>query len=102
MQLLFLLTVTTYPSLGGDIPCFYKPVTCGSPPSVENVAILNMSNKNNIHSALDTIDYSCNEGFKIEGNKTVSCIYSWEWSTPPKYSLNSICHQMSINVNKET
>ena len=78
------------PSLGGDIPCFYKPVTCGSPPSVENVAILNMSNKNNIHSALDTIDYSCNEGFKIEGNKKISCMYSGKWSAPPKCSLTSI------------
>ena len=27
------------PSLGGDIPCFYKPVTCRSPPSAENAAV---------------------------------------------------------------
>ena len=31
------------PSLGGDVPCFYKPVTCGTPPSVKNAAMLNIS-----------------------------------------------------------
>ena len=77
------------PSLGGDIPCFYKPVTCASPPSFKNTAVLNISNKNNIYSALHTVDYSCNEGFIIEGNKTITCMYSGEWSTPPKCSLLS-------------
>ena len=31
------------PSLGGDIPCFYTPVTCGSHPSVKNAAMVNTS-----------------------------------------------------------
>ena len=71
------------PSLGGDIPCFYKPVTCRSPPSVKNAAVQSISVNYNNYSVLDTIDYSCNEGFKIEGNKKISCMYSGEWSTPP-------------------
>ena len=30
------------PSLRGDIPCFYKPVTCKSPPSVQNAAMIRL------------------------------------------------------------
>ena len=28
------------PSVKGTIPCFYKPVTCASPPEVENATIV--------------------------------------------------------------
>ena len=75
------------PSLGGDIPCFYKPVTCGSPPSVQNAAMVNTSGDYNKYSALDTVDYSCNEGFQMEGNRKISCLISGQWSTPPKCTL---------------
>ena len=78
------------PSVAGEIPCFYKPVTCRSPPSVKNAAVQSISMNYNNYSFLDTIDYSCNEGFQIEGNKKISCLYSGEWSTPPKCSLTSI------------
>ena len=72
------------PFLKGDIPCFYKPVTCGSPPLVENAAMVNISVKYNNYSASDTVEYSCNEGFEMKGNGNISCLISGQWSTPPK------------------
>ena len=33
------------------------------------------------------MEYSCDEGFKLKGNKTVTCDYKGQWSTPPKCSL---------------
>ena len=84
------------PSLGGNIPCFYKPVTCGSPPSVQNAAVLNFSDKT--FSALDTVDYSCNEGFQMEGNTKISCLISGQWSTSPKCMLaqSSTVHPLFV------
>ena len=72
------------PPLGRDVPCVYKSITCKSPPLVKNAALFNNSNKNNTYSVLDTVDYSCNKGFEMEGNKKISCMYSREWSTPPQ------------------
>ena len=77
------------PSLGGDVPCFYKAITCKSPPLVKNAALYNNSNKSNTYSVLDTVDYSCNDGFEIKGSKNISCMFSGEWSTPPQCSLAS-------------
>ena len=77
------------PSLGGDTPCLFKAVTCGSPPSVQNAATMNISMNYKNYSVLDTMSYSCREGFQMEGNKKISCMYSWEWSTPPKCTLNT-------------
>ena len=86
------------PSLGGDIPCLYKHVTCKSPPSVENATMLNASMNYNNYSALDTVDYSCNEGFQMEGNRKISCLISGQWSTPPKCTLaqSSTVHPLFV------
>ena len=78
------------PALNEDIPCFYKPVTCKTPPTVKNATMSNVSVNYNDYSVLDAIDYSCNEGFEMVGNKKISCMYSGEWSTAPKCSLLSI------------
>ena len=77
------------PSLNGDIPCLYKPVTCKSPPVVKNAVVSNVSMNYNNYSVLDEVYYSCNEGYETEDNKKISCLYSGEWSTPPKCSLPS-------------
>ena len=75
------------PSLEEDIPCFYKPVTCKSPPTIKNATMFNVSMTYNNYSVLDTVDYSSSEGFQMVGNKKISCMYSGEWSIPPKCSL---------------
>ena len=78
-----------YLSLNGDIPCHYKPVTCKSPPAVKHSTMLNTTMNYNNYSVLDTVDYSCSEGFQMVGNKNISCMYSGEWSTLPKCSVPS-------------
>ena len=65
------------PSLGGDIPCLYKPVTCKSPPTVKNATMLNTSVNYENYSVLDEVYYSFNEGFEINGNTKISCMYRW-------------------------
>ena len=86
------------PSLGGDIPCYYKSVTCKSPPSVQNATMLNDSMNYNNYSALDTVDYSCNEGFQMEGKRKISCLISGQWSVPPKCTLteSSTTHPLFV------
>ena len=71
------------PSLHGSIPCFYKPVTCDSPPDVTNgVAIFN-STKKDVYQLHDVVQYACvNE---MRDNDSIICQYSGQWSqTPPK------------------
>ena len=72
------------PSLQGNAPCFYKPVTCNSPPDVSNgTKILNATQKD-VYQLYDVVQYACvNESFQMEGNNFVTCLYSGEWSTPP-------------------
>ena len=83
------------PSLGGDIPCFYKPVTCIAPPSIEN-GVSNMSHLQTIYSLHDTMEYTCNEGFQMKGQKMVQCEYSGNWSAPPVCSAVTISPLMIV------
>ena len=41
-------------------------------------------NQKDTYSVSDTVEYSCDEGFKLKGNKTVTCNYKGQWSTPPE------------------
>ena len=78
------------PSLNGDIPCFYKPVICESPPVVKNATIVSTNYKqNDTYSVFDRVEYSCDKDFKLIGNMTVTCNYKAQWSILPKCSLKS-------------
>ena len=82
------------PPSNGNIPCFYKPVTCDSPPDVTNgTRILNATRKNT-YELHDVVQCKCvDETFKMIGNRSITCLYSGEWSHPtPK------CKQRQINV----
>ena len=83
------------PSADGNIPCFFKPVTCGEPPNVPN-AFLRMTTEmpSNVllrnksgssYNAMSTVKYSCrDETFQVLGNETVICLYSGKWSELPR------------------
>ena len=60
--------------------------------------MFNASMSYNNYSALDTVDYSCNEGFQMEGNTKISCLISGQWSTPPKCTLtvSSTTHPLFV------
>ena len=72
------------PSHHGTIPCFYKKVTCDSPPDVTNgTKILNATQKD-VYQLHDVVHYVCiNETLKMVGDESVSCLYSGEWSSIP-------------------
>ena len=88
------------PPLHGSVPCFYKPVTCESPPGVTNgTNILNITQKD-IYQLHDVIQYTCaNEAFQLRGNSATMCQYSGEWSHPPPRCIgdsNSPLHPFNI------
>ena len=72
------------PSHYGSVPCFYKPVTCDSPPDVTNgTTILNSSQKDVYHLP-DVVKYTCvNDTFEMRGNGSIRCLYNGQWSDSP-------------------
>ena len=72
------------PSSNGNIPCLNRNVVCSSPhPIVQNgnVSIKWMAERTY------TAEFSCNAGFVLEGNSTIVCMYSGEWSSKPPVCL---------------
>ena len=89
------------PSLGGEISCFYEPVFCTAPPTVKNARVKTNSTEYLNHFLYDRAKYSCNKGYKIIGNNSISCTYSGRWSTPPHCSLKSTNASKSSNLSQE-
>ena len=87
------------PSLYGDLPCLYKPARCRIPPYIENATLVHCSRiscyatDNFLH---DTVEYSCDKEFKLEGNSIITCMYSGEWSTPPQCRPVTITNPLVI------
>ena len=76
------------PSRNGTIPCIYKPVACQPPPNVTNAV---SSTGNGIYQAPSTVNYSCeSDKFHLEGNSTITCKYSGEWSKLPQCVPNTV------------
>ncbi len=65
-------------------PCFTKNINCSVPPEIPNSALKYDIVEHTLHS---TATYSCDNNYKIEGNSSVSCQYSGNWSEPPKCVL---------------
>ena len=62
------------PSMDKNVSCFYEPIGCRRPPPAVKHArvVIDFTNRDN-YSLPVTVEYSCNEGFEMEGNKTVHC-----------------------------
>ena len=61
------------PSLAGSIPCFYKPVTCDSPPDVTNGAMILNTTQKDVYQLHDVIQYTCiKDTFEMIGNSSMS------------------------------
>ena len=73
------------PLANDSVPCQYKPVTCGTPPNVKNGAMQGFINATTDYPLHSEVDYLCKtESFRIEGNSTIKCMYSGQWSEPPR------------------
>ena len=84
------------PSVNDSVPCYYKPVTCDPPPNVTNAKITSGIVLNGTYLAMSQVEYEClNETFQMEGNSTVTCMYSGKWYKTPKClkrtNLNPLC-----------
>ena len=47
---------------------------------------------------MDTVEYSCNEEFQLEGHNIIYCLYNGEWSTAPKcsFSTTATTHPLAV------
>ncbi len=85
-----ILNCSYLPSLSDPYPCHYQAVECDSPPIVENAAV----NQSIQFSVFSTVEYFCvNDQYQMEGNNTVTCLYSGHWSKPP------VCKKVVIGFN---
>ena len=78
------------PTVGSDIKCFYKAVTCEAPPKIPNGRIEGgVHNKWNI-SLHSQLNIKCvNDTFVMKGNSTITCQYTGTWSKPPQCVLRT-------------
>ena len=79
------------PSFNEEFPCFYEPITCGRPPPrVKHARLLTDVRHVRDYFLPAMVEYSCDEGFKMKGNKTIGCTSDGHWSTPPQCSPKSV------------
>ena len=79
-----LLNCDYLPSHYGSVPCFYKPVTCDSPPDVTNGTMLLNITQKDMYQLHDVLQYAClNESFEMKGNSSITCLCSGKWSHSP-------------------
>ena len=98
------LNCSYLPSKDENITCIYERVFCRAPPKVKNAAVKTNSSKSfallkPVMRMYDVADYSCDEGYGIMGNKSISCTYSGQWTTPPTCSLKPIDISKSSNLS---
>ena len=90
------------PSMYKEIPCFYEPVVCRSPPPrVNNARILTHFTSIGGYFLPARAEFSCAEGFRMKGNKTIPCSNHGFWSTPPQCSPVSLTTTHGLVTNKE-
>ena len=61
---------------------------CNVPPSVKHAIVFINYTKKSKYVLPEKAEYTCKERFKLEGNKTITCMNNGEWSTPPQCSVN--------------
>ena len=78
------------PTVGSDIKCFYKAVTCGLPPKIPHGRIEDGVISNGTYPLHTELSFKCvNETFVIKGNSTITCMYTGTWSQPPQCALRT-------------
>ena len=91
------------PSVKEDFPCLYKPIVCRERPhTVTNAKIISDFTIVGNYFFPGIVEYSCKKGFKMEGNKTISCTYDGRWSTPPHVHLKITIFQHLTNLLQKT
>ena len=88
------------PSRDDSITCFYKPVTCDSPPTITEGAILINATNKDVYELHGVVQYECiNETLEMIGNNSITCMHSGQWSKPPPicvYQRKNFVHPLHI------
>ena len=72
------------PTVGSDIKCFYKAVTCEAPPKIPHGKIEDGVISNGTYPLHSQLNIKCvNDTFVMKGNRTITCQYTGLWSKPP-------------------
>ena len=72
------------PSRYGNIPCWYKPITCEAPLNTTDTVITGGLNESGIYYGGSELQYSCaDESLGISGSSTVMCLHNGLWSDSP-------------------
>ena len=77
------------PSINGDIYCFYKPISCSNPPTVDHATLSTDYERRSKYSLFDTVEFTCDEGFEMIGHSIINCNHSGQWSIPPQCFLTN-------------
>ena len=76
------------PTVGSDIKCFSKAVTCDAPPKIPNGKIEGGILINGTYPLHTQLNITCvNETFIMKGNNTITCQFTGLWSQPPQCVL---------------
>ena len=76
---------TYLPSRFGGIDCFYEPVLCeDNLPNVTGARIVKGVKDNGSYVGGHVVEYACAEDLELIGNSSVRCLYSGQWSEPPR------------------
>ena len=69
------------------LPCFYMPLGCSSqPPSVEYATVITNFTVRGKYLFPNIMEYICNKGYTMKGNRSVLCGHDGQWSTLPQCS----------------
>ena len=83
------------PSLHGSVPCLYKPVTCDSLLDVPNSTVMVNGTQKDVYYPHDVVQYACiNEAFDMRGNRSITCLYSGQWSHPPPKCIHHVINSL--------
>ncbi len=82
-----LLNCEYLPSYNSSVSCFHRQVTCQRPPSVQNAKVMTVGTNPERYDVYSTAVYSCTTEAKMQGNNTIVCLFTGEWSEPPRCTV---------------
>ena len=86
------------PSSNGDIYCIDDTSDCFEPPRLAHGTLFINETRQRKHLA----EYSCDDGFSMEGNSTIFCMYNGRWSSKPPTCLPSLTALPTIAPKRES
>ena len=90
------------PSPSTDVRCLYKFVQCKEPPTVKYSTFVINSTRIGVYYLYDKVEYFCEEGFRLEGNKMITCESSGLWCSSTTTSIMEFPSESTIESTTES